>query len=405
MAKKGEIQTQNGEISITQAKGRPMLIWVGKRPITRVTPYPAQHVESSDPTGVFSKPPLEPELWQDWPHQYPKGGLLFHGDNKEVLVHLIANGFRGKVNLVYIDPPFDSGADYIRKVTLRGVKGSAKIDGENYSLGEQIQYTDIWANDNYLQFMYERLSLIKELLSEKGTIYLHCDPKKSHQLRSILDEIFGPENFMNEVLWVFKERGISKTAWNTKHNNIFAYAKNLGQQIFNVDKVRDSYSEETIKKFKYEDENGRYQIRGRNIPGSPIRQADGLRPEHEQQYPGLTYRQYMEEGQLPLDWWEIPLVNKAANERVGYPTQKPEEILYKIICASSNPGDIVLDCFLGSGTTIAVAQKLGRRWIGCDINKGAIQTTVKRIQDINAGQIAENATIKLQKAKKILLMR
>jgi len=400
MVKKAKIQTQNGEISITQAKGRPMLVWVGKRPLTRITPYPAQHVETSDPTGAFGKQPAEPEQWNDWPSHYPKGGLLFHGDNKEVLAHLLSNGFRGKVNLVYIDPPFDSGADYIRKVTLRGVKGSAKIDGENYTLGEQIQYTDIWANDNYLQFMYERLLLIKELLSENGTIYLHCDPKKSHQLRSILDEIFGPDNFMNEVLWVFRERGISKTAWNTKHNNIFVYTKNLGEQTFNVDKVRDSYSEETIKKFKYQDENGRYQIRGRNIPGSPIRQADGLRPEHEQQYPGLTYRQYMEEGQLPLDWWEIPLVNKAANERVGYPTQKPEEILYKIICASSNPGDIILDCFLGSGTTIAVAQKLGRRWIGCDINKGSIQTTVKRLQDITAEQVAENTTIKVQKAQK-----
>lgn len=400
MVKKTEIQTQKGEISITQAKGRPMLVWVGKRPLTRITPYPAQHVETSDLTGVFGKQPLEPEQWKEWPSHYPKGGLLFHGDNKEVLAHLLANGFRGKVNLVYIDPPFDSGADYIRKVTLRGVKGSAKIDGENYTLGEQIQYTDIWANDNYLQFMYERLLLIKELLSENGTIYLHCDPKKSHQLRSILDEIFGPDSFMNEVLWVFRERGISKTTWNTKHNNIFVYAKNLGNQIFNVDKVRDSYSEETIKKFKYQDENGRYQIRGRNISGSPIKQADGLRPEHELKYPRLTYRQYMEEGQLPLDWWEIPLVNKAANERVGYPTQKPEEILYKIICASSNPGDIILDCFLGSGTTIAVAQKLGRRWIGCDINKGAIQTTVKRIQEITAEQIAENKTITIQKTQK-----
>jgi len=151
------------EIKITAAKGRPMLTWVGKRPLSYVTAFPAQHMET------FAPSPLQGEGWgegwRDWPAAYPKGGLLFHGDNKEVLAHLLANGFRGKVNLIYIDPPFDSGADYVRKVSLRGAKGTAKLDGESYTLGEQIQYTDIWANDNYLQFMYERLLLIKELLA------------------------------------------------------------------------------------------------------------------------------------------------------------------------------------------------------------------------------------------------
>ena len=358
-------------VNITTAKGRPMLSWVGKRPLRHVTSFAAQHIESFNPAG-------EPGS---------KGGLLYHGDNKEVLAHLLANGFRGKVDLICIDPPFDSGADYVRKVSLRGAKGAAKIGGESYTLGEQIQYTDIWGNDNYLQFMFERLLLLKELLAENGTIYLHCDDTKSHLLRCLLDEVFGADNFMNEVLWVFRERGISKTTWNPKHNNIFVYAKRKGQQLFNVDSVRDDYSEETKKKFKFKDDEGLYQIRGRNIPGSPIRQADGLRTEHEEKYPGLTYRQYMEDGQLPVDWWEIPLVNKAAKERTGYPTQKPEEIYYKMIMASSPVGGLVLDCFLGSGTTAAVAQKLGRRWIGCDINKGAIQTAMKRFEGIIVEQI------------------
>ena len=359
-------------VNITAAKGRPMLSWVGKRPLRHVTGFPAQHVESFNPAGEPSG----------------KGGLLFHGDNKEVLAYLLANGFRQSVNLICIDPPFDSGADYVRKVSLRGIKGAAKIGGESYALGEQIQYTDIWGNDNYLQFMFERLLLLKELLAENGTIYLHCDDTKSHLLRCVLDEVFGADNFLNEVLWLFRERGISKTTWNPKHNNVFVYAKRKGQQTFNVDAVRDEYSEETKKKFKYKDDEGLYQIRGRNIPGSPIRQADGLRPEHEEKYPGLTYRQYMEDGQLPVDWWEIPLVNKAAKERTTYPTQKPEELYYKMIMASSPPAGLVLDCFLGSGTTAAVAQKLGRRWIGCDINKGAIQTTVKRLEGIITEQIA-----------------
>ena len=132
------------EVSVTAAKGRPMLTWVGKRPLKRVTAFPAQLVETFNPLN-------EKGGWQN---------LLFHGDNKEVLAHLLANGFRSKVNLVYIDPPFDSGADYVRKVQLRERLGIAKIDGESYTLGEQIQYTDIWANDKYLQFMYERLMML-----------------------------------------------------------------------------------------------------------------------------------------------------------------------------------------------------------------------------------------------------
>jgi hypothetical protein len=135
------------EVKITAAKGRPMLTWVGKRPLSHVTAFPAQHIETFDSTGSLNKPE-NVEVWKDWPNSYPKGGLLFHGDNKEVLAHLLANGFRGKVNLIYIDPPFDSGADYVRKVSLRGAKGMVKLDGETYTLGEQIQYTDIWANDN-----------------------------------------------------------------------------------------------------------------------------------------------------------------------------------------------------------------------------------------------------------------
>ena len=118
-----------------------------------------------------------------------------------MLAHLLANGFRGKVKLVYIDPPFDSGADYVRKVSLRGATGTAKLDGETYTLGEQVQYTDIWANDNYLQFMYERLMLLKELLAEDGSIYLHCDWHKSHHLRCLMDEVFGAENCLNELVW------------------------------------------------------------------------------------------------------------------------------------------------------------------------------------------------------------
>jgi hypothetical protein len=189
------------QVKIKPAKGRPMLTWVGKRPLRHVTAFPAQHIETFSPLS----PPAQRgelvggELWKDWPADYPQGGLLFHGDNKEVLAHLLANGFRGKVNLIYIDPPFDSGADYVRKVQLRGATATAKLDGETYTLGEQIQYTDIWANDNYLQFMYERLLLLKELLAENGFLFIQCDHRKNHHLRCLMDEAFGADNFRNEI--------------------------------------------------------------------------------------------------------------------------------------------------------------------------------------------------------------
>jgi DNA modification methylase len=391
------------DVTIAKAKGRPMLTWVGKKPLARVIAYPAQAIEqfSAQPQGT-AKPQGETD-WSDWPKDMPQGGLLYHGDNKDVLAHLLANGFRGKVKLIYIDPPFDSGADYVRKVQLRGAKGTVKIEGEEYALGEQVQYGDIWANDNYLQFMYERLLMLRELLSEDGSIYLHCDHARSHVLRCLLDEVFGSDNFLGEIIWAFRERSISKTYWNRKHNAILYYKKGASH-TFNVNDVREEYADEYIAKFKYEDEEGKYQIRGRNIPGSPVKQADGLNPEHEKKFPGLTYRQYFHDGgQLPVDWWkipyaeedevdgdlwEIPLLNKAAKERMGYPTQKPEALIERIIRASSNSGDLVFDCFIGGGTTAAVSQKLGRRWIGCDINKGAIQTTAKRLQNLMHDQSA-----------------
>ncbi len=163
------------EIPVAKAKGRPMLTWVGKKPLARVTAFPAQHIETVPAPQVAASAALGAADWSTWPRDLPQGGLLYHGDNKEVLAHLLANGMRGQVKLIYIDPPFDSGADYVRKVQLRGPASGAKVEGEDYTLGEQVQYSDIWANDNYLQFMYERLLLLRELLAEDGTIYLHCD--------------------------------------------------------------------------------------------------------------------------------------------------------------------------------------------------------------------------------------
>jgi len=352
-------------IKVTPLKGRPMLHWVGKKPLDVVQNYPAQ---LSEAFGV-DKPPVRPvyDQFMDRGHN-----LLFTGDNKEVLSSLLVAGFRGKVDLVYIDPPFDSGADYVRRVKLRGVgngngngeNGAAngngngngngdKILGEGQTLIEQAQYNDIWANDNYLQFMYERLILLRELLSEEGSIYLHCDTNKGHHLRMLLDEVFGAENFQNEIIWVYTRMASKMMRFNGTHQTVFWYAK-TGDVIFNVDDVRMEYAESSKKRAGYTKKGV----------------GSGLLPQG-------AICVLNSEGKFPDDWWSIPF------ERGGsYPTEKPESLLEIIIKASSNPGSIVLDCFAGSGTTVAVAEKLGRRWVAADLNKGAIQTTIKRLQGV-----------------------
>lgn len=390
MAKKND----KTKIKISPAKGRPMLTWVGKRPLKVVPALPAQHVEIFDPSGDLRKKPKD--IWQNWPDRYPKGGLLFHGDNKEVLAHLLANGFRGKINLIYIDPPFDSGADYVRKVQLRGVKGTAKIEGETYTLGEQIQYTDIWANDNYLQFMYERLMLLKELLCEDGNIVLHADSSKGHLLRCLLDEVFNAGNFRNEITWRYVKYQMGKIRQFVDNTDrLFWYSKGA-DWTYNL-------QFQNLKKPKQLLAKGWDKIKGVIVN---LRDDEGktykitINEEKVDNFWSLLWqgptKMKSEKGETLIlerieadDAWLLPYVAAPSHERTGFPTQKPEILLERIIKALSNPHDIILDCFLGSGTTAAVAQKIGRRWIGCDINTGAIQTTSKRLQTIMAEQIEE----------------
>lgn len=337
------------EMKIAEVKGRPMLHWIGKQPLETVKSFPSQLVETFNIEEAPKVPTFE-SLRNNWTN------LLFHGDNKEVLSTLLVNGFRGKIDLIYIDPPFDSGADYIRKVELRGQK--EKIEGEEPSLIEQVQYTDIWANDNYLQFMYERFILLRELLSERGSIYVHCDWHKGHHLRFLLDEVFGSENFRNEIIWCYYGPGSpGMQQFNRKHDNIFWYVK-TNDWVFNGEDIRIPYHETTAKKFESE--------------------GTGFGGERE-----------LADGKIPEDWWPLPIVNRIRTEILNYPTQKPLQLIDKIISASSNEHSIVLDCFIGSGTTAASAQKLGRKWIGCDINKGAIQTTSKRLQNVIKEQLKE----------------
>lgn len=183
-------------------RGYPMLQWAGKRPFTSTQYYPAQHKETYGP---------EVNGWRN---------KIYWGDNLQVMSHLLKE-YRGKIQLIYIDPPFDSKADYKRTI---GVKG--KEVSNDRTVFEEKQYTDIWTNDEYLQFMYERLILIKELLANDGVIALHCDDKKAHHLRCLLDEVFGPNHFVNEIIWHFPGRAMHlDTRFNRKHNNIYIYSK------------------------------------------------------------------------------------------------------------------------------------------------------------------------------------
>jgi len=313
---------------------------------------------------------------------------LIWGDNKLILSSLANGPMRdeiekeGGIKLIYIDPPFAVGADFGFEIEIGGEKAEKK-----QSIIEEIAYRDTWGKgiSSYLSMMYERLKLMHNLLAEDGSIYVHADWRVIDYLRLILDDVFGKENFLNELIWCYKERERKLPFYNPKHDVLLFYSKDRENEnrTFNWKDITSEYSEVTASKFKFDDNDGKgpYQIRGRNIQGSPVQAADGLRHEHEQKYPNLTYRDYLldREGVAPRDWFELGIINKAADERLGYPTQKPEALLERIIKASSNEGDLVADFFCGSGTTAAVAEKLGRKWIAADLGRFAIHTTRKRL--------------------------
>ena len=313
-------------------KGFPELRWTGKRPYRSTQYYPAQLRERYG------------EEKDNWINK------IFWGDNLQVMSHLLKE-YRGKIDLIYIDPPFDSKADYKKKIEIKGV-GKAETDSTSF---EEKQYGDIWINDEYLQFMYERLLLIRELLSENGSIFLHCDWHKSHYLRCLMDEVFGVDNFINEIIWCYFGPGSpGMRQFNRKHDNILWYSKTHGVWKFNADKIRIPHDEKTTGNFKQ-------GLRGSGFIAGDYNLADG---------------------KIPEDWWEMAIAGRYPNDgikRVGYPTEKPFKLIERIINAASDEGDIVADFFMGSGVVQMCAMKLGRRFIGADINLGAIQTTAKRL--------------------------
>lgn len=364
-------------------RGYPELRWTGKRPFRGTSYFPAQLKESHGDTV---------DGWRN---------KLYWGDNLQVMSHLLRE-YRGKVRLMYIDPPFDSKADYKKKIELRGKSASS-----DSSAFEEKQYTDIWTNDEYLQFMYERLILMRELLSEDGSLYLHCDHGRDYLIRTLMDEIFGPDCYHNIISWK-RSHAQGNSGQGAKHygrttDSIIVYSK-MGNPIWNFQFI--PYSDEILARdYKYRDSKGQYRLMpvdgpGGAAKGNPHYTFLGVtgywrysKERMQELYEtgeivlsstgkSLSRKKYLDDADgTPLtDFWDdANRISPTSNERLDYPTQKPEVLLERIIKTGSNPGDLVFDCFMGSGTTQAVAMKLGRRFLGADINLGALQTTTKRL--------------------------
>jgi DNA modification methylase len=267
---------------------------------------------------------------------------LILGDNLKVMSALLGE-YEGRVNLIYADPPFFTNRRYPARVG----RGEDSRRPQEWRLAEG--YPDHWPDiESYLNMLYPRLYLIYRLLAPTGTLYLHLDWHANHYARLILDEIFGPEQLLNEIIWTYHGPSPIRSAFNRKHDTILSYTKS-DEYTFNVDDVREPYNPNTVKTFQSSPKAGFGKV------------------------PNLK------RGKVPEDWWYFPVVARLHNERTGYPTQKPEALLERIILASSNPGDLVGDFFCGSGTTPVVAARLGRRFIAADGIWRAVHTTRTRL--------------------------
>lgn len=272
---------------------------------------------------------------------------LIRGDNLRVMTAMLPE-YEGRINLIYADPPFFTN----RKYPARIGRGEDSRKPEEWQMAEG--YHDHWGDlDTYLDFLYQRLAVMYRLLVPNGTLYLHLDWHADSYARLLLDEIFGADRLLNEIIWTYHGPSPIRRAFNRKHDTILAYVKN-DRYTFNVDAVREPYNKNTVKTFN----------------ASP-RAGFGKVPD-------------LERGKVPEDWWYFPVIARLHSERTGYPTQKPVALLERIILASSNPGDLVADFFSGSGTTPFVASSHGRAFIACDETFRALHTTRSRLTGLRA---------------------
>jgi DNA modification methylase len=338
------------------------LVWNGKSNEVTNAVLPFQIIEQVDePRTEGEKSADQMELFDSRGRQTAGwSNKLIWGDNKLVLSSLKNGSIReeiekhGGIKLIYIDPPFDVGADFSMNVEI----GDSQFHKQP-SVLEEIAYRDTWGkgSDSFLAMIYERVLLMRDLLSNDGSIYIHCDYRVNSFLRMILDEIFGKENFRNEIIWKYTKFAGKSTGFPENHDMILLYNKSA-DSIFN--------------KIRIPVENKRQQTA--RVWDSKLKKAVQKKDENG----NLMYYEQTDKA-VDDTWLDIQIVNPVAHERIDYPTQKPESLLERIIKVSSNENDMVADFFCGSGTTMAVAEKLNRKWIGSDLGKFAIHTTRKRM--------------------------
>ena len=343
---------------------------------------------SKDTSGLFrGSSPQIPNAFNQALHGEGWMNRLIYGDNLLTMQALLAGdpatglpSMRGKVDLIYIDPPFDSKADYRTKLTLPGADIQQKP-----TVIEQFAYADTWEEGtvSYLRMMYPRLVLMRELLYDRGSIYVHIDWHVGHYVKILMDEIFGKDNFRNEIVWHYQTfQGQVKSYFPRKHDNILLYGK-CSDVTFHL--LKDNNPEETIDFTRWNEYlNENNEITGSSYPSTDSRFKGYynrfIKENHRKPGPNDVILKI--EGNTIDSVWDVKAVDpKNKDERVGYATQKPEALLERIIKASSNEGDLVCDFFGGSGTTAAVAERLGRRWIIGDIGKPASLVMRKRFID------------------------
>ena len=337
------------------------LEWEGKRTEVERVVLPFQLVEVVNEPRAKTMDMFVPRVGSDkWYN------MLIWGDNKLVMSSLLSD-YAGKIDLIYIDPPFGTGADFSFDVELEGEELAKAPSGIEIKA-----YRDTWRYglSSYLQMMYERLILMRDLMSERSTIYVHLNWRVGHYVKAIVDEIFGEDNFRNEIIWYRGPIEIAQKNLTKSHDIILRYTK-TEDYIWNPPRV--PYSESLLKSLK-KDEKGYYYTRGRKhrkMADWEIKTGAGLKSYVDPQ-----------KGKLADDVWRDVGSYNLGREKTGFPTQKPEVLLERIVNASSEEGSIIADFFCGSGTTLAVAERLRRRWIGCDLSKFPIHVTRKRLLDI-----------------------
>ena len=398
------------------------LVWNGKTSEVCNIVLPFQTIEQVDEPRSEAELKLQSDMFNLQTGRQIKGwnNKLIWGDNKLILSSLKNGALReqieaqGGIKLIYIDPPFDVGADFSMDVEIGGETLTKKPN-----MLEELAYRDTWGKgaDSFIAMIYERLVLMRDLLAEDGSIYVHCDWRVNSFIRLVMDEVFGGSNLINEITWRRTRTHNDATTWAAIMDTILCYSK-TDNHIWN--KQYSAQSDEDVeKRYRFKDGNGRryrlgpidspnprpnmmYRWKGFNPPKKGWRYSTEKMAELDAQnriyYPAdkskrPTTKLYLDESKGALlgnVWTDISSLQASAIERLDYPTQKPETLLERIIKASSNENDLVADFFCGSGTTLAVAEKLGRKWIGSDLGKFAIHTTRKRMIGVQRQLKAEN---------------